>query len=158
MRWESFRRFTAAYLSLKKQKGRGPGKIPWRAASGPWAVGCRPPDYRVTKQSKKSAPRLCNQVNCPHWETSNTKSKMQKSKRSQIKSLNIIQQFTQPHKLCNRATEAVNRNGTRFFYHDLNGSFFLMNYQNCLRIWGFNLRLPSLIYMRYLCVYSKPSF
>ena len=35
-------------------KGHGPGKMPWRAAPGPWAVGCRP--LPQTKQLLKSKP------------------------------------------------------------------------------------------------------
>ena len=50
-RWESFRKFIAAYISVKKGKkvagrmtikDRSPSKIPRWAASHSWAVGCRP--------------------------------------------------------------------------------------------------------------------
>ena len=42
IRKEPFRRFIAAYLSLKKGKGRGLSEMSLRAASGPRAVGGRP--------------------------------------------------------------------------------------------------------------------
>ena len=37
-----FEGFVGAYVSLKNKKDRGPGKMPWRVGSGPWAVGCQP--------------------------------------------------------------------------------------------------------------------